>query len=199
MKELWERLERWLMDNYPELHDSLNDGATEDMIFDAEEKIGIRFPNDFVESIKIHNGQKYDFYPGLIGGHQLLCLNDIVAEWQMWTNELDKGAFIDWDELNFNSNKVKTDQWWRTKWIPIAWRRHDNYCLDLDPSPDGNQGQVIEFLHEYENRQLIGASFKECFKEMVENLENGTFFLEEEEDGNLEFNFRGFNRTKIRK
>jgi cell wall assembly regulator SMI1 len=198
MKELWKRLETWLVVHYPELIDSLNNGATDDMIFDAEEKMGIRFPNDFVESLKIHNGQKDDFYPGLIGGHQLLSVDEIVAEWQMWTNQLDKGVFYDWDELNFNTNKVKTDQWWRTKWIPIACRRNDNYCLDLDPSADGNQGQVIEFLHEYENREVVGASYKECFKEMVENLENGTFYLQEDEEGDLEFNFRGFNRISRR-
>jgi cell wall assembly regulator SMI1 len=66
LKELWKRFETWLLVHYPELLDQLNDGATDDMIFDAEEKIGIRFLIEFVESIKIHNGQKYDIYPGLI-------------------------------------------------------------------------------------------------------------------------------------
>jgi cell wall assembly regulator SMI1 len=199
MKELWERLEMWLMVQYPEFLDSLNDGATDDMILDAEKKMGIRFPIEFVESLKIHNGQKYDFYPGLIGGHSLLTLDDIVAEWQMWTNELDKGVFNDSEKLNFNSYRVKTDQWWRSRWIPIALRRYDSYCLDLDPSLEGSLGQIIEFLDEYAKRELVGNSFKECFKEMVENLENGTFYLQEDEDGDLEFNFRGFNSTNIRK
>jgi cell wall assembly regulator SMI1 len=199
MKELWKRLETWLMDHYPELLDSLNDGATDDMIFEAEKKMGISLPNDFVESLKLHNGQKDDFYPGLIGGHQLLSLDNILGEWQMWTNQLEEGLFNDWVELNFDTNKVKTDQWWRAKWIPIAWRRHNCYCLDLDPSPDGSVGQVIEFLYENEWREFVGNSFKECFKNMVENLENGTYFLQEDEDGDLDFNFRGFNKIYIRK
>jgi cell wall assembly regulator SMI1 len=199
MKELWKRLETWLMDHYPELLDSLNDGATDDMIFEAEEKMGMSLPNDFVESLKLHNGQKDDFYPGLIGGHQLLSLDDIVAWWQMWNNQLEEGCFNDWEELDFNTNKVKTDQWWRAKWIPIAWRRYNCYCLDLDPSPDGSIGQVIEFLHENEWRKFVGDSFEECFKTMVENLENGTYLLQEDEDGDLDFNFRGFNQINLRK
>jgi cell wall assembly regulator SMI1 len=117
-----------------------------------------------------------------------------VAEWQVWTNQLEIGRFNDSDNLNFNSNKVKTDQWWGTKWIPIAWRRNDNYCLDLYPSLNGRLGQIIEFSHEFENRELIGDSFIGYFKEMVENLENETFYLQEDEEGDLDFNFKGFNK-----
>jgi cell wall assembly regulator SMI1 len=53
MKELWEMLETWLKANYPELLDSLNDGATDEMIIEAEKKMGIKFPTDFIESLKI--------------------------------------------------------------------------------------------------------------------------------------------------
>jgi hypothetical protein len=34
---------------------------------------------------------------------------------------------------------------------------------------------------------------------MVDNLENGTYFLEEDEDGDLDFNFQGFKKINIRK
>jgi cell wall assembly regulator SMI1 len=195
MKELWERLELWLKSNYPELLDSLNDGATDEMIINAEEKMGIKFPNDFKESLKIHNGQKGNFdYPGLIGGYELLSLDNIVEEWQVWTNLLNDGEFNDWDELIFNTNKVKSDQWWRTKWIPItANGGGDHHCLDLDPTEKGSFGQVIEMWHDDENRELVGDSFKQCFYIIVENLENGTYYIEDN-DGDLEFNFWGFNR-----
>jgi cell wall assembly regulator SMI1 len=195
MKELWERLELWLKSNYPELLDTLNDGATDEMIINAEEKLGIKFPNDFKESLKIHNGQKSNFdYPGLIGGYELLSLDNIVEEWQVWTNLLDDGEFNDWDELIFNTNKVKSDQWWRNKWIPItANGGGDHHCLDLDPTEKGRFGQVIEMWHDDENRELVGDSFKQCFYIIVENLENGTYYIEDN-DGDLEFNFWGFNR-----
>lgn len=195
MKELWERLETWLKAHYPELLNSLNDGATDNMIINAEEKMGIKFPNDFKESLKIHNGQKGDFdYPGLIGGYQLLSLENIAEEWEVWTNLLKEGDFNDWDELIFNTNKVKTDQWWRTKWVPItANGGGDHHCLDLDPSEHGSFGQVIEMWHDDENRELVGDSFKECFNIIVENLENGTYYIEDN-DGDIEFNFWGFKR-----
>lgn len=194
MKELWGRLENWLGNKFPELLDSLNEGASEEMISAAEEKMQITFPDDFRESLKIHNGQKGNFeYPGLIGGYQLLSLDNIIDEWQVWTQLLDEGAFADFDELDANE-MVKTDQWWRSKWVPItANGGGDHHCLDLDPSTEGISGQVIEMWHDDEIRTVVGDSFKECLKFIVENLENDTYSVYEN-GGDLEFNFWGFNR-----
>lgn len=197
MKELWKRFENWLGVHYPLLLESLNEGATDEEILEAEETMGIKFPSDFKESLKIHNGQKDDLeYIGLIGGYQLLGLEDIVAEWKIWTNLLNEGAFEVWDEIIFNTDKVKADQWWRAKWVPItANGGGDHHCLDLDPTPEGKIGQIIEMWHDDENRLLIGDSFKDCFKLMVENLENGTYYTVDNY-GDLEFNFSGFNRDR---
>jgi cell wall assembly regulator SMI1 len=89
---------------------------------------------------------------------------------------------------------VKIDQWWRTKWVPItANGGGDHHCLDLDPAENGSIGQVIEMWHEDENRELVGDSFKECFNIIVGNLENGSYYIKDN-NGDLEFNFWGFKR-----
>jgi cell wall assembly regulator SMI1 len=63
MRDLWDRLERWITENVPEWLEQLNPGASEEEIAKAERELGVRFPEDFRESLKIHNGEK----PGGIG------------------------------------------------------------------------------------------------------------------------------------
>ena len=58
IKEYWNRIEKWFENNKPEFLKLLADGATEEEIVEFEKYIMSRLPEDFRESLKIHNGQK---------------------------------------------------------------------------------------------------------------------------------------------
>ncbi|UVO16607.1 SMI1/KNR4 family protein [Stutzerimonas stutzeri] len=58
MKQQWERLEAWLKTHNPALLDDLKPPASDVDIQELEQKLGVRLPEDFVECLKMHDGQK---------------------------------------------------------------------------------------------------------------------------------------------
>src|ERR687886_2714377 len=95
MRELWNRLERWLDQNVPEILATLNPGASLQEIQEIQHILGVRLPDDYVASCLIHNGQNQELpalipsgFRGSIGG-ALLALgvtNDssfhtVLSEW----------------------------------------------------------------------------------------------------------------------
>ena len=88
MQELWERIERWLATNAPELHAALQPGASEAEINDAEAALGISFPADVRASFAIHDGQDTDA-SWVWEDRELLSLADICSEWAIKKKLLD--------------------------------------------------------------------------------------------------------------
>ena len=54
MKQLWNKFEKWLELNCPEILKTFNDAATEEEIAEAERKIGLEFPKGLKELLLIH-------------------------------------------------------------------------------------------------------------------------------------------------
>ena len=66
----------WLDANAPDVKKSLNSGATDKDIADAEAVLGVSLPEDVKASYKIHNGQvEYDM--GFINSREFLWLERI--------------------------------------------------------------------------------------------------------------------------
>jgi cell wall assembly regulator SMI1 len=57
MKIIWNRIEKWLDANAPEVLSGFNLPATQIQITQAEAALGISFPQDIVDTFMIHNGQ----------------------------------------------------------------------------------------------------------------------------------------------
>ena len=57
MRDLWDRIERWLAANVPDMLEGLNPGATTQEIEETEAFLGVSFPDDVRASYLIHNGQ----------------------------------------------------------------------------------------------------------------------------------------------
>jgi cell wall assembly regulator SMI1 len=51
----------------------------------------------------------------------------------------------------------------------------NHICIDLDPTEDGNFGQVIQMWHDSSNRELYASSFKEWINNYLNDLEQGKF------------------------
>ncbi|RLV92544.1 hypothetical protein JA1_003064 [Spathaspora sp. JA1] len=83
---LWDRIEKWMEEEYPELEDSLNDGVTTSDLNEFENDLGCgKLPQDFRQFYKRHDGQLRGGKPtGLIMGLTLLDLEGIIEANMIW-------------------------------------------------------------------------------------------------------------------
>lgn len=70
LKRHWDQLKDFLQQRCPRIIASLKDGATESELDAVEAQIGLKLPNDYRCSCRIHNGQKL-VIPGLMGSMSL--------------------------------------------------------------------------------------------------------------------------------
>lgn len=180
MRELWDRLEAWLAANAPTLLETLQPGATEEQIAQAEALLGIRFPEAFKASCRIHNGQEA-LAEGLMDAREFLSLERIQDEWTVWKELLDSGTF---DGMKGDPEGPLRDDWWNPAWIPITYDGAGNHdCLDLDPAAGGKVGQVIDFWHDEATRSVEADDFIAWFAAFVEACEAGEYLYSDDYGG----------------
>lgn len=165
MHQQWESLESWLKANDPELLADLNPPATDSEIHGLEGKLGVTLPEDFVECLKVHNGQQGKA-GWLYSGTEFLSTHRILAEWMIWKELLDGGNFVGAEaEPEAGIKPV----WWSPAWIPFTYNGSgDPLCIDLDPAEQGQIGQVISLWHDDGARKKKADSFTQWFSAFVD-------------------------------
>ncbi|MBD1875506.1 SMI1/KNR4 family protein [Nodosilinea sp. FACHB-131] len=186
MNDLWHRFENWLEQNIPDALQTLNPGASSEEIEAIQNILGIKLPEDYIASCMIHNGQNQEL-PSLTRWGTLLSLgvvkdssfNTVRVEWEMLKSVYEED-WINEPEGNRQNNLVK-GFWWIPQWVPIISDGSGNgLCLDLDPEGNGTRGQVIEFIHDSESREVIAPSFRALFEQLVNGVEEGSIVYNEE-------------------
>lgn len=168
MNDLWTTLEAWLAANDPLRLTNFKQPASDTELDMLEQALGLPFPEDFKEFLKIHNGQP-GTGPSLFEQGRLLGTTDILIEWQTWNELLQSGEF---DENHSAPSAEIKAGWWRPGWVPfLSNGRGDHLCLDMDPSTSGIRGQVIEVLHDFESRQWLTAGFTEWLEMTIKENE----------------------------
>lgn len=179
MKDSWTKIKDWLTNNHPEVISTLNTGASPDDIEKLELIIGTSMPDDFKEFYSIHNGQSYT-HLRLFDGDILLSTSDIIAEWKQWKDVLptiNEGCIEQFGSPAESSpdRGIKND-WWNLLWIPItANGSGDNYCIDMDPTDEGQKGQIIRMWHDDPQRELVSPSFRQWISNYIRDLENNIY------------------------
>ncbi|CUM63930.1 uncharacterized protein PRCAT00001518001 [Priceomyces carsonii] len=206
---MWDRLESWLDEEYPELGDNLNDGATTADLNEFENDLGSGpLPVEFRQFYKRHDGQFSGGNPtGLIFGLELLDLESIVGEHAIWgkvaqrlekqqymvqNKQLNKEGSSSSDaQINSNSNSFISHQrsippnsiqscYVHRGWIPIIKDDCGNLiALDIAPGSAGKWGQIIIFGREFDTKLVVAQSFQEFVFDFVSDLENGNFEIDQ--------------------
>lgn len=178
--DLWNRFETWLSKNAPHLKAELNPSVAAQDLEELEKMIDSKLPQDYVDFLKIHNGQERDG-EGLIDTEELLSSERIIEEWTVWKGLLDSGEFADYES---KPDKGIKNDWWNSKWIPVTYDGNGNhYCLDLDPASDGSVGQIIRMWHDAAERELIAPSFKDWMDNYLTALNKGEYLYSEDWGG----------------
>jgi|SRR5215472_5960862 len=158
MQRIWNRIEHWLTEHAPSLLEQLRPGATDEDTQQIAPAMGTNPPEDFLASLRIHNGA-----PTLsIDGWQFCAIEGMLGTRQ-WMNEL----FPD------------DEDWWPRSWLPFAYNGSaDLLCVNLCPSSETRRGLregIVLFRHYYDPAEWLAPSFQSFFSAFADHLEAGKY------------------------
>lgn len=181
----WKRIESWLAKQAPLILASLRGPAKEEDIQALEKVLGRSLPNSFRESWMIHDGQNVhlrlneeETVPGLFFGVDPMSISGIQRLWQSrWRRKSDfkqeQYRFEEFSSFPPNAVQNAAD---RRGWIPWWWGgARDTLYIDLDPAPQGVEGQVIAISHDPREveKQVLAESWAHFLQDFADELEAG--------------------------
>lgn len=203
---LWDRIEKWMDDEYPELEDCLEDGVTTADLNEFENDLGCgQLPAEFRQFYKRHDGQMRGGKPtGLMFGLTLMDLELMHEEHLMWckvAERLERQQYLQLQRmkaplegslkastLSFVANQRLVPPnsiqpyYYHRGWVPLFKDYYGNQiALDLAPGPQGQWGQIILFGRDFDTKLVVASSYQEFIFMYVEDLENGNYRIDSEE------------------
>ena len=174
---IWQKLEGWIQANAPELHETLQAGASDKKIAKLEQRLGVTLPEDYKTFLKLCNGQSEESEAGFYDG-ELLSAKSVKTQWGVWKELLDDNDF---EGIESEPDKGVRDDWWNPRWIPFTHDGGGNHlCLDLEPAEGGTVGQVITMWHDSAERELMFPSFTAWLENVLNGVETGQIVFDRE-------------------
>lgn len=159
MEPMLERLDKWLATNRVEYYQKLASGATETDLDELAELLDNSLPEGLRSLLQWRNGQDTRNFESIYYNYSLMGSEDIAEVVEMNNSMLAHGEF---NQAN----------WWNTQWIPFLQNgAGDYYCIDLAGSFGGTKGQVLEYNHDYEGRNIQHPDFAAWLQTLVEGCE----------------------------
>ena len=137
---------------------ALNTGATEADLKNFESEHGIRLPETLADVYRAFNGQIHDRIPP--GEPRWLALDEIYGKQQEWREFCETYYGNHWPQVRLpriDAEGKAKNTLYNPFWIPFMADNEGFYCLDYDPEPNGNSGQVLyaQINTEPENSDII--------------------------------------------
>jgi cell wall assembly regulator SMI1 len=161
----------------PETALTLARPATDQEIDDLQTAIGLTFPGEFCQSLRVHNGQDDPtgchrfFIEGLLADTK-----QIAETWRMLT-DLDE----DFRQRETNWDTHGHGEWWNCHWVPFTIGDGDCLCINLNPQvrPGSTFGEIVCHVHDNPHGPGIAASYGAWLQRLAQRLENGEFTVNE--------------------
>ncbi|MFZ6638971.1 SMI1/KNR4 family protein [Undibacterium sp. TC4M20W] len=174
LEKIWEEIEFWNLTHLNEsLGSYLNAPATVDVINDLNSRLENKLPDDFLDSLRRHNGTvswTVKFYEGT-----LLDAKSILLE----LDEV-RGVAKDLHDANLRDGDNSMDSLicfgpvknnlWSDYWIPFHVTDWSQTCFDFDPDIGGEMGQVISVNWEGNSIKVIAKNYLEFLRLCANNL-----------------------------
>lgn len=174
--ELTQSLVAWFEENLPAIAADLNPGASPAALASLEAKIGQALPPEAREFYQLHDGQKGEA-PGFFYGLEFLALNQVANQWQTWAD-----IVADDPELPGSIPGSSTppgairEVYVDLAWIPVAHDFSGNHlALDLNPGPQGQRGQVINYGPDENDKYVLAPSLTDFLHWFYRELEASNF------------------------
>ncbi len=165
MDKVLTRLQNWIAANRPDYLAILAPPASDE---ELAKFVGVfpSLPDDLLALYRWHNGT--------LGANPQAFIHNFgfssIAECLVSAVELS--ALVEAGEFE--------EPWtWDTRWIPFLESWGGNHlCVDVGGCFGGKAGQIIEYWHDDEDRNVVAPSLKAWFACFVEALEDGRFTVE---------------------
>lgn len=147
MSENTQKLDENLSTLRPEFYASLQQPLADIEINSLEEKHKMQIPSDLRAFYKWKNGQVDNCYESFVNNSMFIPLEQALAI----ATELT--SMIGYD--------FEIENWWNEKWIPIFHNGGGDYiCYDLGGLFTGQRGQLLEFWHADNDRNVIAPNLE---------------------------------------
>lgn len=181
IQKIWAEIELKLNEIAKPVYDDLNKSASQEDFKLLQSIIKKDLPTDFIQLYRIHNGQMLETGGGLINGEQLLPIDIIIEELNIWHELLKANTFA---EMEAKADEQIVNVWWSEYWIPITSDGSGNhYCIDLNPNFKGTFGQIIRVWHDAPERKIVAKSITEWFEKFLEDINAGMYQYNEDAFG----------------
>lgn len=173
MKEMENYLSK-LGENLPDLSGRFNIGADAGQWEDFEKSVSCKIPSELSELYKKMNGESSSVYTGFFAGLTFLPLETVLSEFEYFKS-------TDIELMVMGTNAIQEAPVEKLTWIPFAFDGSSAYlAMDLTPSKEGKNGQIITVDFEYDNCYLLADSLKDLFAKMTTWLQQGTLIIDKE-------------------
>ena len=184
LEKSWKRIVAWYEANVGPGSFPLAPGASRNEIEALEKVIGANLPDDFRNSMLLHNGGELGCWIPWRNGY-LLSLDQILREWKMYNKTYQQGGreslcSPDSDYVPPNMKGPIKPIFWNPRRVPVTENGERHLMLDLDPPAKGHYGQVISFADEGP-RAVVAASWADFLEGFANDLETGKLVYVDEE------------------
>ncbi|MBV8327213.1 SMI1/KNR4 family protein [Chryseobacterium sp.] len=153
MENILQELDSNIKISRPELYRDLKNPLGEHEIQRLEERYHVRIPANLKTVYQWKNGQKSSSYEAFVNNSMFIPLEESLEI----ATELTSMIGTDFEAEN----------WWNENWIPIFHNGGGDYiCYDTEGIFTGSKGQILEFWHRDEDRNVIAADLESFFNQL---------------------------------
>jgi len=179
----WNRIVAWHEANTRPGKFRLNPGASPAAVAAFEQAIGAKLPNDFRESLLLHDGGSE--YGWILWYGELLSIDAMLKQWTMYRDWQASGEYAAPGSTDWATESIEgpiKPIFWNVKRLFITNNSGNHLTLDLDPPQEGNHGQVFYHSHEVGSEKLLAPSWAAFLDQLADDLEAGKYIYVAAED-----------------
>jgi cell wall assembly regulator SMI1 len=160
----WRRIERWVaIASLPGT--VLNAPATERELAALDAALVTGLPAGLRQLLASHNGAGEGWFCFAEG--YFLSTTQIIA---LRAERSNAASRFDADAGSPDCLGTVRPLWWSELWIPFLRRNKEPVCIDLDPAPGGEVGQIIEIDWEGRCNRVLAPNLDAFLAEIADSL-----------------------------